>query len=176
MSAKKPTSQRDKQTFYASLGFFLLTCAVLFFVNQRNATATPASFTAPTPAQMMTLVPEVAANLTRMPQLPELTGELADQVRGLEQQVAACPDYGTERRRQMQQHIDWLLAPATLPQNMIIALGTNPTGKLVFGMATYTTAEWSLIARNPDSCLLPIGSYLNQLLLATGESVFAEFE
>jgi hypothetical protein len=175
MSAQKPTSQRDKQAFYASLGFFILTCAVLFFANNRTAAPTPA-FDLPTPAQVMTLEPDVAANLTRVPQLPQLTGELAEQVRDLEQQVAACADYGTERRRQMQQHIDWLLTPATLPQEMIIALGANPNGKLVFGMATYTIAEWSLIARNPASCLLPIGSYLNQLLLATGEQVFVEFE
>lgn len=175
MSAKKIASQRDKQAFYVSLVIFLLTCAVVFIVNHRGATANPA-FTSPTPAQAMTLAPEVAANLTRVPHMPELTGTLAEQVRQLEQQVAACPDYSTQRRNQMQQHIDWLLTPATLPQTMIIALGTNPNGKLVFGMATYTLAEWSLIARNPASCLLPIGQFLNQLLLATGEAVFTEFE
>ncbi|MCZ7542181.1 MAG: hypothetical protein M5R40_00960 [Anaerolineae bacterium] len=51
----------------------------------------------------------------------------------------------------MHQHIDWIIDPSTIPADIIIALGSNASGKLIFGMATYTSSEWRLGGRNPDS-------------------------
>jgi len=131
----------------------------------------------PNTAPQMTLDPQIAINLTRMPEATPLSGEAADKVSDLKAMVDACADYSPERRRQMEQHITWLLQPATIPADILIALGANPSAKLVFGMATYTSIQWSLADRAPDSCLLPIGKVLNDMLVLNGEAplpIFAQ--
>ncbi len=135
---------------------------------QGNAPSQPAG-------QSMTLDPQIGKNLTEIPHTAPLTGDAADQVNQLKALVEACPDYTTERLSQMEQHISWLLNPATIPPEMIIALGANPPGKLVYGMATYTSIQWSLNDHAPDSCLLPIGTMLNTMLVADGEEPFPAF-
>lgn len=120
----------------------------------------------------MTLAPEVIANLTRLPEATPLSGEAAAEWNAFRATVDACGDYRAERRQQMHQHIDWIIDPATIPADIIIALGSNANGKLIFGMATYTSSEWRLGGRNPDSCLVPIGRALNEKLIAAGEAPF----
>jgi hypothetical protein len=122
--------------------------------------------------QVITLESEIIANLTNLPQATPLSGEAASQWEALRATVIDCDDYRPERRHQMEQHIDWLLDPSDIPTDIIIALGTNPTGRLIFGMATYTSSEWRLGGRQPDSCLLPIGQLLNELLVAYGDEPF----
>ena len=125
--------------------------------------------------QRMTLEPQIITNLTQLPVATPLSGDAASQVQELRTLVAACPDYTPERRSQMEQHIQWLLHPAQIPGDITIALGTNPTGRLIFGMATYTSIQWSLEDRPTDSCLLPIGYMLNEMLIAAGEEPFDVF-
>lgn len=126
----------------------------------------------PTGGQRMTLQPQIMTNLTQLPQATPLSGEAADQVSRLKAMVDACPDYTPERRSQMEQHIEWLLHPASIPPDIIIALGVNPTGRLVYGMASYTSIQWRLNDRAPDSCLIPIGALLDEMLSAAGEPPF----
>jgi hypothetical protein len=124
------------------------------------------------PSQVMTLAPEVIANLTQMPQATALSSEDAGQWRDLRAMVDACDEYSPERRGQMMQHLDWLVDPSGIPPNVILALGSDPHERLVFGMATYTSIQWRLDHRQPDSCLVPIGRRLNELLVALGGEPF----
>jgi hypothetical protein len=125
-----------------------------------------------TPRQVMTVAPEVIANLTQMPQATPLSSEDAGQWREVRAMVDACGEYSPERRSQMIQHLDWLVDPASIPPNVILALGSNPTERLVFGMATYTSIQWRLGHRQPDSCLVRIGRRLNEQLVALGGEPF----
>lgn len=168
-SAAKPN---DRRLFIASLIFFLVTCVLVgLSIISRGRPA------APTAAPIIsTADPQVITNLTALPNQIALTGDLAAQITQLDEAVDNCPDYSAERRSQMQQHITWLLDPSQIPDDIRMAFGANPAGRLVFGMATYTSIEWRLQDRPQDSCLLPIGRTLNTLLTAAGETPFPEFE
>jgi hypothetical protein len=178
MKSAKTTSgasTADKRVFLFSLTVFISTVVILFVLNNRAAPA-PVSSGGQPPVQRMTLEPAVIDNLTDFPSAPTLVGELADQIHLLQTRLDACSDFGSERRSQMQQHIDWLLNPSTIPRDILIALGANPNARLIFGMATYTSIEWGLRDKSTDSCLLPIGQMLNQMLTAQGEPPLPEFE
>ncbi len=170
---KRGSTQADKRMFIGSLVFFLVSLLIVAIVLTNRQHPSPPSIA--TPAQAMTLEPQIINNLTSIPQAVALTGDLAEQVKQIQTMLNNCPAYSDERRQQMQQHIDWLLDPAQIPRAMILALGSNPTGKLILGMATYTLSEWGLQDRPADSCLLTIGQQLNPLLAANGETPFAEF-
>jgi len=119
---------------------------------------------------------EIVTQLTALPNTLPLTGSLADDVHAVAGMVSNCNDYSQARRDQMNQHIAWLLQPSTLPKEIIIALGSNTNGRLILGMATYTLAQWGEKQKAPDSCLLPIGKKLNDMLVANGEARFKEFD
>lgn len=178
MSQRRVSNEADKRLFFVSLTIFVGVCAlVIVSASGGLPGGTAGRFSAsPTPAQAMTLAPQVFANLTAIPQMAELSGDLRTDTDRVAALLADCADYSDERRGQMQQHIAWLRAPATLPRDIILALGDNPTGRLIFGMATYTSIEWRLRDRPADSCLLAIGRLLNTMLAATGETPFEEFE
>lgn len=169
---KSAAKSNDRRLFIASLIFFLVTCVLVgLSIITRNRPA------APTAAPIIsTADPQVITNLTALPNQMILTGDLVTQITQLDEAVDACADYSPERRNQMQQHIAWLLDPSQIPADIRIAFGENPIGRLVFGMATYTSIEWRLQDRPSSSCLLPIGRSLNTLLTATGETTFPEFE
>lgn len=177
-TSKADKNNADKRLFFVSLAIFIGTCVLVLFAANRPTTPSVSgdAGVGQTSGQIMTLQPEIVANLTQLPQAELLAGELADQVRTLQQRVAECPEYRTERRQQMNQHIDWLLDPSQLPRDVILALGANPTGRLIFGMATYTSSEWGLKDRPPESCLLNIGHMLNDMLSAADEERFPEFD
>src|SRR5690349_11027543 len=100
--AKPKSSQSDKRLFIVSLVVFAATCLLVFsVVNSRNRPS--AAYETPTPVQIMTLAPEVVANFTSLP--PAVTGELSVQLDEVERMLDACPDYGDERRSQMEFHI-----------------------------------------------------------------------
>lgn len=149
----------------------IVAIAVGIILLQFSGSSMPSSDSVP----VMTLDPQIAVNLTRIPESIPLVGDAADEINRLKALVDACADYSAERRAQMEQHIAWLLNPATIPGDIIIALGANPPGKLVYGMATYTSIQWRLDERPPDSCLLPIGVMLNDMLTAAGEEPFSIF-
>ena len=181
-----PPSKTDRRILAASIFIFLaaLVIAVLA-INARNKTPAPTVLDINgnrIDAPQGTLVPGVAGSgdlvnqLTALPNAPPLTGPLADEVHAVAGMVANCTDYNQARRDQINQNIAWLLQPATLPKDIIIALGNNINGRLIVGMATYTLAEWGQHAKAPDSCLLPIGKKLNDMLVANGETRFTEFD
>ncbi len=121
---------------------------------------------------VMTLDPQVVINLTELPQATPLSGAEADTWNEFRAQVDACDAYSPERRRQMEQHIQWLLDPSDMPPDVILAMGGHPTERLIFGMATYTSTQWRLDNRPPDSCLVPIGRILNNMLVSLGQPPF----
>jgi hypothetical protein len=149
---------------FAGIGFLILASLVLFFATREGA-GQPVR-----PA--MTLDPQITVNLTEMPRATPLSGEEADSWNEFRAMVDACDDYSPERRAQMEQHIAWLLDPSDMPRDVILAMGNNPTERLVFGMATYTSIQWRLNDRPPDSCLIPIGLTLNEILEALGSNPF----
>jgi hypothetical protein len=124
------------------------------------------------PRPVATTDPQVIVNLTQLPQATPLTGQEASQWNDLRASVEACADYSAERRAQMIQHLDWIIDPSDMPPDVILAMGENPKERLVFGMAAYTSIEWRLRDRPPDSCLVPIGRTLNTLLIELGTQPF----
>lgn len=126
--------------------------------------------------QMMTLDPVVIANLTAFPQATPLSDEDAGIWNDFLGQVTACDDYTPERRVQMEQHLQWLIDPSDMPPDVIMAMGGNPTERLIFGMAAYTSTQWRLAERQPDSCLIPIGLALNEMLVALGENPISVYD
>jgi hypothetical protein len=122
------------------------------------------------PQVVGTLDPTTIANLTQIPNSPPISEIEAQQLNDLKAQVDACNSYSEERRGQMEQHIRWLLEPSTIPPQILLAVGPKPIGRLIFGMAGYTSTEWRLQNRPADSCLIAIGRTLNEMLLAAGET------
>lgn len=170
---KRGSTQADKRMFIGSLVFFLVSLLIVAIVLTNRQRPSPPSIA--TPAQAMTFEPQIINNLTSIPQAVALTGDLAEQVHQIQTMLNDCPSYSDERRQQMQQHIDWLLTPSEIPRDIILALGSNATGKLILGMATYTLSDWGLQNRPAESCLLTIGQSLNNMLLASGETPLDEF-
>lgn len=155
----------DRTRLIASALFFAVTVAVIFFsANNRPATIGATA----TPAQSMPLDPTVRANLQDV-SAQVLPDDQQETVKQIQTMLNDCPDYGEARRSQMQQHITWLLDPSGIPTDILMAIGANPRGRLMMGMATYTAVEWRLLGRPAESCLLPIGKLVNTLLEANGE-------
>jgi hypothetical protein len=148
----------------------VLSIVVFIIVNNGDDTASSGPPTPMMPA--MTIDPQTVSNLTALPQATPLSGVEADVWNTLRDQVDACDDYSPERRRQMEQHIEWLLDPSGIPPDVIVAMGGDTTERLIFGMAGYTSAQWRLNGRPPDSCLVPIGRALNDMLVAVGDPPF----
>lgn len=176
-----PTSG-DKRLLTVSIIIFLASAVIaVLAISSRNTPSTrqilnPATSLDSQPVGGTPLAPEIISQLTAIPSAQPLTGPLADEVHAVAQMVATCDAYSNERRSQMNQHIAWLLQPATLPQDVTIALGNNINGGLLFGMATYTLSEWGQHAKASDSCLLTIGKKLNELLTETGGEHFNQFD
>lgn len=180
-----PPSKADKRWLAASLLIFLAACVIaVLAINARNAPRSVVSDINgnPVDAPAGTLVPGVVGSsdlvkqMTALPNAAPLTGPLADEVHAVAQMVSNCDDYSQARRDQMNQHIAWLLQPNTLPKDIIIALGNNINGRLIFGMATFTYADWAQKSKAPGSCLLTVGKKLNDMLAANGEERFKEFD
>jgi hypothetical protein len=155
----------DQRRFVISLLFFLFTLGVIGLAAISRA---PRPAATPTPAQVLPMNPTVVANAADPGQLA-LAPALQESVRQIRALVDACPAYGEERRSQMLQHLTWLLDPASIPPDILLAIGENPMGRLALGMSTFTRVQWQLLDRPADSCLLPIDSAVNALLGATGE-------
>ncbi|MEO8394321.1 MAG: hypothetical protein ABI700_15120 [Chloroflexota bacterium] len=129
-----------------------------------------------TTSQMMTLDPQIIANLTEFPKATPLAGQAANDLTALRALVDACPDYDTSRRQQMEEQIQFIINPSVLPAQVLIALGTDPPGKLLYAVANLNKVQWQLIKSPADSCLIPIGKRLNQLLVADNQSPISAFE
>lgn len=170
------SSKADKRLLIASAIILTMTCIVAIIVLSSridNAGSTPP----PTTTRPATTTGDaIAADLTRLPQAAPLAGELAEKIDTIEVLIKECPDYTTERRSQIGQHIAWLRQPSTLPEQMIIALGGNATEGLLRGLVTYTLSDWGLKDQIESSCLMPIGQQINVLLIAAGGEAIPAFE
>jgi hypothetical protein len=156
----------DRQRFFASLIFFVVTVAVVVLSSSSRTGTAPVTAT---PAQVLPLDPTVRANVQDAASLA-LPAEQQETLREIQRLLDDCPDYGDQRRGQMQQHIDWLLEPTAIPPDILMAIGANPMGRLLLGMATYTAVEWRLLGSPAESCLPPIGRVVNTLVAANGET------
>ena len=130
----------------------------------------------PAPGQVMTLDPQIIANLTQFPKATPLAGQAANDMTALRALVDACPDFDAQRREQMDEQIGYIINPSGLPRELLIALGTDPPGRLLFAIANLTKVQWQLLKSPADSCLVPIGKRINQLLVADGQSPLSAFE
>jgi hypothetical protein len=164
--SKRADSAVDRTRFFISLAVFALTLGVVAFSIFNRPTDRPVI---PTPAQIMPLDPTVAASVQNAEALALDADSLA-MVAEISTQVEACPDYGPERRSQMNQHLTWLRAPISIPSDILMAIGSNPMGRLALGMATYTAVEWRLLEQPAESCLLLIGRLVNTLVVRLGEA------
>jgi len=144
---------------------FLIAGGLLFITVVLKQDDTPITIA----RSAMTLNPTIQANVTNIPLATALSAEDANEFLRLQARIEVCNDYSPERLSQMHQHIDWLIDPSTIPADIITAFGTNVPGSLVFGMASYTSIQWRLLDRPPDSCLVEIGRDLNILLEAFGQ-------
>ena len=170
MAPTNANTNADKRFFVVSVGIFvLISIFALYTVLRRNA---PAAENTPPP----TVIAGLGVAATQIPAPVPVAGDFIEQVQRIAKLVEACPDYGDERRTQMRLHIGWLLAPDTIPEFMKIPLGSNPTGRLIEGMATYTSSEWGLHDKASTSCLLPIGRQLNAMLVANGSAPLSIFQ
>lgn len=159
----------------AGVGIVLIVVAVVV-VAAASRGPRPGSAT-DVPQQMLTLDSTTLANLTRLPHAVPLSGDAAAPYVELGKQVDACADYDETHRFQMHQHLNWLLDPATIPSNTVaIALGSDPTGRLILGMGSFTANQWQQIGLKPGSCLIPIGKRLNEMLANAGETQFKVFQ
>lgn len=155
-------------SFQKRIGLTLLLLGVVAIalvtgLNLTNPNAPPAEETL---LFSMTLDPTTISNLTSIPQATPLSDEDAERFLIFVEHVESCEDYSDERRAQMLQHIDWLVDPASIPTDMLLAFGKNPDNTLIFGMASFTSIQWRILERPVESCLVPIGRDLNDLLAA----------
>lgn len=128
------------------------------------------------PGQMMTLDPQIIDNLTQFPKATPLAGQAANDMTALRVLVDTCADFDAQRRQQMDEQIGFIINPSVLPQEILIALGTNPHGRLLYAIANLTKVQWQLIHSPAASCLIPIGKRLNQLLVADNQPPIPVFE
>src|SRR5262245_40832692 len=119
----------------------LVVAAILLASNSRGQSVN---------GQMMTLDPQIIDNMTLLPQSGPLTGSAADEVNRLRSLVNACAEYSPERRTQVLQEIDWLINPASIPPDLLVAFGADPHGKLIFAIASVTSNQWRLDGRSTD--------------------------
>ena len=128
------------------------------------------------PSQQLTLDATTISNLTRIPAAPALSGEAAQPYVELGQMIDACADFDETHRMQMRQHLTWLLDPSAIPSNILVGVGPDPIGKLLFGMGSFAQNQWLQIDNSPGSCVVPVGKRLNELLKAAGQPTFKVFE
>ncbi len=125
---------------------------------------------------IITLDPDLFAVQTQMAEATPLSGADAEPYLMLGEQIEACEDYTDERRGQMLQHVEWLIDPSDIPNDAMLAMGTNIQGSLVFGMASFTQIEWRIAERPSDSCLIDIGRELNVLLETFGREPLTVYD
>lgn len=152
----------------------LVVVAALLLLSQPPGTQ---GGTQSTPSgQSMALDPAIISNLTSIPQATPLSGQDANDMVALGEMVKACDAYTPERRDQMLLQIDLIVNPAAMPRDVIIGLGANPRARLLMAIGGVTGIQWRLDDQLADSCLVPIGKRINELIVAAGGTPVAVFE
>ncbi len=175
---KKQQTQPSSQRGSALIGLIglVLIVGMIVAVVAVSRQPPPGSMTA-TPAQMLTLDATTAYNLTQLPDAPPLSGTAAAPYLALQTMIDACPDFDAAHLNQMHRHLTWLLNPSEIPTNfMAAAFGTDPAGKLLFGMGSFAQNQWLQIGNKPGSCVVVVGKKLNEMIAAAGEPTFKVFE
>ncbi len=160
--------QQRPRTLLFVLGSIIALALIISLVVAVNQppTATPTLFVQPT------FDPTARANLTALPNAPVLSDGDLRLLAELRSNTQACADFSPERRNQVLQHITWLENPQQIPPDVAFALtmGGTINGRLIYGMAIFTSTEWRLLERPAESCLIDIGVTLNGMLIAIGEA------
>lgn len=149
----------------------LLLLAVVAFIVVSQQAAQPS-----TSGQSMALDPTIISNLTSIPQSTPLSGQDANEMVALGEMVKACDAYTPERREQMLIEIDLVINPAAMPRDVIIGLGANLRARLLMALGSRTSIQWRLDNQPADSCLVPIGKRINELIVAAGGTPVAAFQ
>ncbi len=159
----------------AAVGLILIVVAI---VAVAAASRGPRPGSEPTqPGQLITLDSTTVFNLTQLPNAAPLSGTAAAPFIELRQMIDRCPDFDANHLNQMHQHLTWILDPAQIPSNILAAaVGTDPTGKLLFGMGSFAQNQWLQIGNKPGSCVVQVGKHLNEMLIAAGEPTFKVFQ
>src|SRR5450432_1369820 len=165
-------SARTRQGIGAGVLLLLVVIVAGVLISRGSA---PVQEQPVTPGQMLTMDPRIIANLTALPNATPLSGQAANDLTGLEQMVQACADYTAPRRDQMIEQIGFIIDPTKLSGDVIIALGANSSGRLLQAVGYVTVDQWGLLKKPANSCLVPIGKRINELLVAAGEVPLAAF-
>ncbi len=165
--ASRKQTQADKRFFYISLGVFIVALVVVAAVLLSGRGTSGESVPPVAPAGSA-VPPTVAVLLTNVPAQIANVGGLSNQLDEIEQMVEACGDYDDNRRTQMALHFQWLRNPDLIPRDLLVAMGAETVNRLILGMSTFTLQEWGAQSRPPESCLVPIGRRLNDLLVTLG--------
>lgn len=171
--ASRRQSQADKRLFFISLGVLAVSVVVVFLLLSGRGTS--GESIPPIPPAGSAVPPTVAALMTSIPAQVENVGGFSDGLDDLETMVEACGDYSDDRRAQMALHFQWLRNPDLIPRDLLVAMGAESVNRLVLGMSTFTLQEWSAQDRPADSCLVPIGQRLNDLLVSLGMPAAEQF-
>lgn len=153
---------RRNQVLVLGAALFVLTVVMAVQIGARMRTDPRFA----TPPAATTLEPAVIDNLTAMPDATGIPGEAGERIATIREQVDGCEDYSPERRFEMTRHILWLQDPTTLPRDVIVELGDDPTVGLLVNMATYTAIEWQASNEPANSCLVSIGRAINELIVS----------
>ena len=109
--------------------------------------------------------------------MPALTGAQAEPYVALQTMIDSCPDFDQSHLVQMHQHLTWLLNPSEIPSTFLAgAFGTDPSGKLLFGMGSFAQNQWIKLGNKPGSCVVTVGKKLNEMIAAAGEPTFKVFQ
>ncbi len=136
-------------------------------------------FTMPTPGTPLaggTPYPGVAATVTAVRRLPTLSAEQARPYNEISALVRQCGEFHPNRQRAILQHMAWLTHPSDVPVELISIYGDQWPTRLVFGAAYLTAVEWKESGRKQESCLIPVGTRLNALLVEMGEEPLSDFQ
>lgn len=164
-AARKQT-QADKRLFLLSLGVFIVSLVIVVVVL--NGGRSSGESVPPIAPAGSAVPPTVAVLLTDVPAQLASVGGLGDGLDAIEQMVESCADYGDDRRTQMALHFQWLRNPDLIPRDLLVAMGGETVERLILGMSTFTLQEWGAQNRPPESCLVPIGRRLNDLMVMLG--------
>jgi hypothetical protein len=158
-----------------SLAILLVGCANETPVSVSTPPARPSPSPSATSPLILTPAPGVAATVTAVHKLPPLPPEQARPFLEIKMLALGCQEFHPNRQVVILRHMDWLMQPAAAPPELINLYGSGLSEQLIFGAAYTTAVEWKTGGRRPDSCLIPIGTQLNTLLVELDRQPLPEF-
>ena len=142
------------------------------FVTPQRVSPTPATTARFRPE---TPLPGIAATVTAIRKMPTLAAEQRLPYITVEEMVIACDAFHTKRQIAVLQHLSWLANPQAIPPEFITLYGDEASTKLAFGAVYLVAVQWKVDGRQPESCLIPIGNRLNEMVVGFGGKPVPEF-